>query len=87
MKDKVMSLFKKQDEIVENKRLLGGTVGHYHIESQGITSPRDFLDRVRRTYQIFWRLPAEQDSDKARVRNGEGESRHRVGYERGAIGI
>ena len=50
-----MSLFTQDEpEIVKSKRLLGGTVGHYHIESQDITSPRDFLDRVKKVVIKFF---------------------------------
>ena len=38
-----------RNPIVESRRLLGATVGHYRIESQGITSPKD---RVRNTSTV-----------------------------------
>ena len=44
------NIINPEPEIVKSRRLLGGTVGQYHIEAQGMTSPMDFLDRVRESW-------------------------------------
>lgn len=51
-------------KIIKSRRLLGDTVGHYHTESQGITSPRDFLNRVRNTVVRFF---GEHTRNKIRI--------------------
>ena len=57
MKDKVMSLYRREEEFTvrERRSLLNRTVTHYHIESRGTTSPLDFLNGVRLTVIRFLR--------------------------------
>lgn len=42
MRQKVMSLFRYEFEVVPRRRLLSGVVTHYHIKSKDVTSPLDF---------------------------------------------
>ena len=50
-----MSLFRNEFEMVPRKRLLNGVVTHYHIKSQDVASPLDFLKRVRVTVIKFFK--------------------------------
>lgn len=56
MQNKVMSLFKQQEDftVKERKRLLNKVIAHYYIESRNeVTSPTDFLNNVRKVMIAF----------------------------------